>query len=204
MFQIKKLILSCGLLLAISWPAAEAAGEPTTTICPPTTPITDNPPNRGGDLCDSFQALRGLIDRDALVNLTLAHYQCDSKFRKAVCYYNTSRFNLVIEQLQESEAFQTLIDELRDLGVNTTAIDRIVDIFQCFSLPLPLNRNGTCDCKAVRGHTFLEDVLALLPKQRVRALNRNARVYNSNFGIFSSALTSADFQNRLRSTLVSD
>lgn len=203
MFQIKKLILSCGLLLAICWPAAEAAGE-ATTICPTAAPSTLKPPDRDGDLCDNFQALRGLIDKDALVNLTLAHYQCDSKFRKAVCYYNTSRFNLVIEQLQQSEAFQTLIDELRDLGVNTTSIDQIVDIFQCFSLPLPLNTNGTCDCKAVRGHTFLEDVLALLPKQRVRALTRNARVYNSNFGLFTSALTSADFQNRLRSSMVSD
>lgn len=204
MFQIKNLVLSCGLLLAICWRAAEAA-EVTTTICPPTAPPgSDDDSGRDGDLCDNFQALRELIDRDALVNLTLAHYQCDAKFRKAVCYYNTSRFNLVIEQLQQSASFQTLLEDLRELGVNTSAINQIVDIFQCFSLPLPLNRNGTCDCKAVRGHTFLEDVLAIMPKQRVHAFTRNARVYNTNFGLFSDALTSGEFQSRLRSTLVSD
>lgn len=202
MFQIMNLVLSCSLLLAISWPAAEA-DEVTTTICPP-TPSGSEDNGRDGDLCDSFQALRELIDRDALVNLTLAHYQCDSKFRKAVCYYNTSRFNLVIEQLQQSASFQTLLEDLRDLGVNTSAINQIVDIFQCFSLPLPLNRNGTCNCKAVRGHTFLEDVLAIMPKQRVHAFTRNARAYNTNFGLFSNALTSGEFQSRLRSTLVSD
>lgn len=201
MLQVKNLLLSCGLLLALSWP--QAAAQATTTTC---KPGSSGDSGRDGDLCDNFQAIRELIDLETLQNLTLAHYQCDAKFRKAVLYYNSSRFHLVIEQLQQSEAFQTLLEEMRDAGVNTTAINQIIDIFACFAVPFPsyVSPNSTCDCRSVRGHTFLEDVLAALPQKRVHDITTNARVYGTNFGLFSEAMTSPEFQSRLRSTLVSD
>ncbi|KAH8413831.1 hypothetical protein KR222_009010, partial [Zaprionus bogoriensis] len=158
-------------------------------------------PNRDGDICESFQSLRGLIDAETLANLTLAHYQCDAKFRKAVCYYNTSRFNVVIEQLQNSEAYQELLNTLIDEGVNIDDIGKIADIFSCLALSLNTTSTQKCDCKTVRKHTFLEDVLAALPKQSVHDFTSRARERSTNFGLFTETLLSPQFQSSLRSRL---
>lgn len=203
MLQIKYLLLSCGLLLVLS--CLQSTADTTIRSDPGNDTCESGNGSRTDDLCENFQFIRDLIDIETLENLTLAHYQCNSKFRKAVLYYNSSRFQLVIEQLQQSEAFQRLLEELRDAGVDTTAINQIIDIFACFAVPFPsyVSPNRTCDCRSLRGHTFLGDLLAILPRQRVHDYTTNARVYGTNFGLFSDALTSSQFQDRLRSTLVS-
>ncbi|KAH8371451.1 hypothetical protein KR093_007517, partial [Drosophila rubida] len=157
--------------------------------------------DRDGDLCDNFQLIRDLIDPQVLLDLIQSHYQCDSKFRKALCYYNTSRFHLVIEQLQQSEAYQTLLNELRSAGVNTSAIDSIADIFDCIVLPVtPTDKK--CDCKAVRGHTFIGDVLAAMPHQAVSDFSYTSSMRQTNFGVFRETVTSPEFQSKLRANML--
>ncbi|KAH8299604.1 hypothetical protein KR044_003476, partial [Drosophila immigrans] len=160
-----------------------------------------NNTDRDGDLCDDFQSIRDLIDPEVLADLIQSHYQCDSKFRKALCYYNTSRFHLVVEQLQQSDAYATLLDELRNAGVNTSAIDTIAQIFDCIMLPV-LPSDKKCDCKAVRGHSFIGDVLAAMPHQEVRDFTYTSSIRNTNFAIFKETVTSPQFQAKLRSNML--
>ncbi|XP_034104601.1 uncharacterized protein LOC132790140 [Drosophila nasuta] len=199
MLQLKHLALYCGFLAILACQLAAQEEPVTTTVCPNSD---DDGPDRDGDLCENFQLIRDLIDPEVLANLIQSHYQCDSKFRKALCYYNTSRFHLVIEQLQQSEAYATLLDELRTAGVNTSAIDKIADIFDCIVLPLNTTTIEKCDCRAVRGHSFIGDVLAAMPHQQVSDYSYTSSVRNTNFGIFRETITSPQFQAKLRSNLL--
>lgn len=176
----------------------EASNE--TTLCPPTT---DDSRDGEDSLCPSFQDLRDIIDEIALMELIQAHYQCNAKFRKALCYYNSSRFHLVAQQLQQSEAYISMLADLRNAGVDTTDIESIVNIFACLELSLPKLKKS-CDCKQLRGHTFVGDLLASMSHQAVHEYTAVARANHTNFGLFADTITSSAFQARMRTNMVSN
>ncbi|KAM8711700.1 hypothetical protein ACLKA7_012242 [Drosophila subpalustris] len=205
MLLLKTLALYCGLLAIIFCHCQVAAKkdepepEPLDDDCPPEGNGTDD--DRDGELCKDFQILRDLIDVDVLVDLIQSHYQCDVKFRKAVCYYQTSRFQLVIDQLQNSEAYHVLLQELRNAGINTTDIDRIADIFDCLEVPImPVSKKY--NCRELRGHTFIGDLLAAMPHKEVREFSFSSLANNTNFALFKQTVTSPEFQAKLRSNLL--
>ncbi|XP_030558387.1 uncharacterized protein LOC115760945 [Drosophila novamexicana] len=226
MLQLKHLTLFCGLLAAvISFQdhvqadvqnrAPSLGGGKTTTTCEPDLDedkpgdnFGENPgdDDNNGDrdnetLCNSFQALRATIEKDTLVDLIQSHYQCNSKFRKALCYYNTTRFQLVAQELQQSEVFNTMLEELRNAGVDTTDIENIVDIFACLLVPAP-QPDKSCDCKALRGHTFVGDLLAAMPQQAVHDYTTSARKNQTNYARFVDTVSSSGFQSRMRANMM--
>ncbi|XP_034478044.1 uncharacterized protein LOC117784419 [Drosophila innubila] len=199
MLQLKTTLLCCGLLAVLVGHCQVAAKKNETLVDPDCPPDDDRDGN--DELCKDFQILRDLIDFEVLAELIQSHYQCDAKFRKAVCYYKTSRFNLVIEQLQRSEAYHELLEVLRNAGINTTDIDNIADIFECIEVPImPIDKKY--NCKELRGHTFIGDVLAAMPHQAIREYSYSSRVNNTNFALFRQTVTSAEFQAALRSNLL--
>ncbi|EDW85639.1 uncharacterized protein Dwil_GK23051 [Drosophila willistoni] len=214
MFQLRGLLFQCCLALGMlvlchqSWADQRVEKEPTTT-CKPTTTTTCKPgattadPGKGGgkDLCEDFQNLRATIDRATLVTIIQTHYECDSKFRRAMSYYNTTRFHEVAQMLQQSTAYRSLLQELQDDGVDTSDLENIVDIIACIILPVAKADND-CDCRAVRGHSFMSDILLAMPKQKVHDYLSLARSEKSNFALLANTLTSPEFQERLRANMV--
>ncbi|XP_017868384.1 PREDICTED: uncharacterized protein LOC108617183 [Drosophila arizonae] len=178
--------------------------DPTTTICP----STPKDSNFGDDsLCPNFQELSGVIEVNTLAELIQGHSQCDAKFRKAMSYYQTKRFQLVIQELQQSEAYVTLLRDLRSAGVDTSDIDNIMDIFDCLDQPWPTTQqppyaNKTCDCKQLRGRNFVGDLLAAMPNQEVHSYTAEARAKHNNFGLFADTISSPAFQSRLRTNML--
>ncbi|XP_064542678.1 uncharacterized protein LOC135431458 [Drosophila montana] len=230
MLQLRHLTLFCGLLAAIiSFPDQVQADEhnrlpslgggKVSTTCEPDLPgdnFGENPdekpggnPDENGDdgdrdgdpLCSSFQALRATIEKDTLADLIQSHYQCNSKFRKALCYYNTTRFHLVALELQQSEAYNTMLEELRNASVDTSDIENIVDIFACLVLPAP-QPDKSCDCKTLRGHTFVGDLLAAMPHQAVHDFTTSARRNQTNYARFVDTVSSSGFQSRMRANMM--
>ncbi|ALC41692.1 CG3906 [Drosophila busckii] len=201
MLQVKSLtLLSCLLLLALLAACTEANKAATTTVCPPDGDNDDYPDRFDNDtLCDSFKRLRSTIEKDTLVELIQSHYQCNSKFRKAMCYYDTKRFRIVAQQLQQSDAYVDILLELNLAGVDTSDIENIVDIFACIVLPVPRPDNS-CDCRALRGHTFIGDLLAAMPQQAVHEINTRAK--RNNFARFVQTVNSSEFQAHLQANLL--
>ncbi|BFG04749.1 uncharacterized protein DMAD_03640 [Drosophila madeirensis] len=212
MMDMKTLSLFCVLLAVFTchtFAQSNAGNNPED--CPPDTNNTNNgtgtdnvddDKNGQAGLCIAFQDVRDLIDHVALEALIETHSQCDAKFRKAIRFFNTPGFEEVALQLQESEAYQTALEELQGAGVDTADIEFILDIFACISVPVPLSQKS-CDCSKIKkkGQSFLADLLALMPRRDVHNYYVDAQSKQSNFALFSRTVTSVEFQATLRANI---
>ncbi|EDW01076.1 uncharacterized protein LOC6561324 [Drosophila grimshawi] len=199
MLQLKIFALFCGLFAVIAFQDGVAQADESEPVeeCP------DDEGDRDGNdtLCDNFQALRETIDKNTLMDLIQSHYQCDSKFRKAMCYYNTTHFQIVAQQLQQSDGYHLMLEELRSGGVDTSDIENIVDIISCVTVPPPLP-DKNCDCKQLKGHTFMGDLLAAMPHQAVHEYTAKSRSRKSNFALFVDIVNSPEFQSHMRTNMM--
>ncbi|KAH8277726.1 hypothetical protein KR018_004219 [Drosophila ironensis] len=159
------------------------------------------PPSESvGGLCSNFQHLRDLIDQEKLERLIQLHYKCNQKFRKAMNFFNTSSFDAAIESLTKTEAYQTVLKELCAVGVNTTDIERVGDIFHCIVLPVQPT-NVECNCTEVRHHSFIKDLLDLMPQDEVHQYIASAQANCTNFGTFTHKACSKEFQATLKANI---
>ncbi|XP_002018153.2 uncharacterized protein LOC6592408 [Drosophila persimilis] len=209
--NMKTLTLFCVVLAVFACHTfAQSNARNDSEYCPPDggndsdsgPDFNDDKDGQDDRLCAAFQDVRGLIDHEALVALIDTHSQCDAKFRKAIRFFNTPGFEEVALLLQESEAYQTALQELQIAGVNTTDIELILDIFACIALPVP-QAEKSCDCSKVKkkNHSFIADLLALMPKSDVHGYSVDAQSKNSNFALFSRTVTSTEFQDTLRANI---
>ncbi|KAH8401168.1 hypothetical protein KR009_003522 [Drosophila setifemur] len=189
-----------------------------TLANPPPANVTDCPPGNGtnngtnpddndddrfgddGALCASFQHLRDLMDQEKLQTLIQVHYNCDGKFRRAMRFYNTTGFVKVTDDLQDTDAYQTILKELQFNRVDTTDIESVAEIFYCIILPVQ-KPDRDCDCKSVRGHTFVDDLLDLMPQKEVHNYIVQSQTKHTNFGNFTLAVTSREFQATLKANI---
>ncbi|EDV56817.1 uncharacterized protein LOC6547800 [Drosophila erecta] len=178
--------------------------EESEEWCPPDGNNSENSnPNKTGHdsaLCADFQHIRDMINQEALLNLIEVHYNCDRKFRCAMRYYNTSRFERTTQQLTNTDAYQTILRELQSEGVDVADIETVADIFHCIILPVR-QPNRNCDCKAVRHHTFVGDLLAIMPKQEVHNYVAQSQANHTNFGNFTRTVVSKEFQATLKANI---
>ncbi|XP_033253563.1 uncharacterized protein LOC117192947 [Drosophila miranda] len=182
---MKTLTLFCVVLAVFACHTfAQSNARNDSEYCPPDG---GNGSNSGPDLnadkdgqddglCASFQDVLGLIDHEALVALIDTHSQCDAKFRKAIRFFNTPGHHRHIEL--------------------------ILDIFACIALRVP-QVEKSCDCSKVKmkNHSFIADLLALMPKSDVHGYSVDAQSKNSNFALFSRTFTSTEFQATLRANI---
>ncbi|XP_017072690.1 uncharacterized protein LOC108108947 [Drosophila eugracilis] len=174
--------------------------------CPPddnNNNNSNNNPNRtdhDASLCANFQHIRDLINQETLQNLIEVHYNCDLKFRRAMRYYKTSGFTKVTQQLTDTDAYQTVLKELQSEKVDTGDIENVADIFYCIILPVR-QPDRNCDCKAVKHHTFVGDLLSIMPKQEIHNYVAESRVNHTNFGNFTKAVVSPEFQATLKANI---
>ncbi|XP_017024452.1 uncharacterized protein [Drosophila kikkawai] len=171
--------------------------------CDPDDPNNPNNPNGRDDdtaLCANFQHIRNLIDQDELQTLIQLHYNCDVKFRRAMRYYKTAGFVKVTSELTETDAYQTILRELQAASVDTAEIDNVAEIFYCIVLPVELP-DRECDCKKVKGHTFVNDLLYIMPREEVHDYVAESQEKQTNFGNFTIAVTSPAFQATLKASI---
>ncbi|KAH8254592.1 hypothetical protein KR032_011078 [Drosophila birchii] len=181
--------------------------EPEDPDCPPDSDNhTNGTDNGGGDrvddshLCANFQHIRDMIDQEELQTLIQLHYNCDAKFRRAMRYYKTSGFVKVTTELTETDAYQTILRELRVAHVDTAEIDDVAEIFYCLVLPVE-QPDRECDCKEVKGHTFISDLLNIMPREEVHDYVEESKEKHTNFGNFTIAVTSPGFQATLKNSI---
>ncbi|KAH8240371.1 hypothetical protein KR038_011109 [Drosophila bunnanda] len=173
--------------------------------CPPGGNNQTNGTNDGtreddSQLCANFQHIRDLIDQEELQTLIQLHYNCDAKFRRAMRYYKTAGFVKATTELTETDAYQTVLRELRAADVDTAEIDNVAEIFYCIVLPVQ-QPDRECDCKKVRGHTFVSDLLYIMPREEVHDYVAESRENLTNFGNFTIAVTSPEFQATLKANI---
>lgn len=201
LFFLTLVIFVCQTLAANS----TDEGDGTDDIdCPPDNNDDNNETEtRVSDkLCPDFQHLRDLMDQDKLQQLIQVHYNCDGKFRKAMRFYNTTPFEKVTQQLSDTDAYQTILRELENSSVYTVDIESVAAIFYCIVLPVQLP-DTDCDCKSIRGHSFVDDVLNLMPQNETHNYILASQANGTNFGNFTKAVTSKEFQATLKANIVS-
>lgn len=190
----------------IAQPHYIEVSEESEEWCPPENNNTDNNnPNRtdhDSALCANFQHIRAMINQEALLNLIEVHYNCDLKFRRAMRYYNTAGFERTTQQLTDTDAYKTVLKELQSESVDTADIETVADIFHCIILPVR-QPDRNCDCKAVKHHTFVGDLLSIMPKQEVHNYVAQSQANHTNFGNFTKAVVSKQFQATLKANIVS-
>ncbi|XP_020801293.1 uncharacterized protein LOC110178489 [Drosophila serrata] len=172
--------------------------------CPPNnnnhTNGTNGDREDDGHLCANFQHIRDLIDQEKLRTLIQLHYNCDAKFRRAMRYYKTAGFVKVTTELTETDAYQTILRELRASHVDTAEIDNVAEIFYCIVLPVE-QPDRECDCKKVKGHTFVNDLLYIMPREEIHDYVAESKENLTNFGNFTIAVTSPAFQATLKASI---
>ncbi|KAH8316198.1 hypothetical protein KR067_002033, partial [Drosophila pandora] len=172
--------------------------------CPPdnnnNTNGTETNPKMSDKLCPDFQHLRDMMDQEKLQQLIQVHYNCDGKFRKAMRYYNTTPFEQVTQQLSDTDAYQTILRELESSSVYTVDVESVAAIFYCIILPVQ-QPDTDCDCKSIRGHSFVDDVLNLMPQIEVHDYIVASQANGTNFGNFTKAVTSKEFQATLKANI---
>ncbi|XP_043644492.1 uncharacterized protein LOC122614085 [Drosophila teissieri] len=187
----------------------EDSEEDSEEWCPPdgnhtnNNNNTNNNPNRtdhDSALCANFQHIRDMINQTVLLNLIEVHYNCDLKFRRAMRYYNTPGFEKTTQQLTDTAAYHTVLRELQSESVDVADIETVADIFHCIILPVR-KPDRNCDCKAVRHHTFVGDLLAIMPQQEVHDYVAESRANLTNFGNFTRAVVSKEFQATLKANI---
>ncbi|KAH8275643.1 hypothetical protein KR026_011979, partial [Drosophila bipectinata] len=197
-FGLTMVIFACQTLAA-----EEDLEDDEEVDCPPDNNEDNgnNTPGRVSDkLCPDFQHLRSLMDQEKLQKLIQVHYNCDGKFRKAMRYYNTTGFEQVTQQLSDTDAYQTILREFENASVYTVDIESVAAIFYCIILPVQFPDND-CDCKSIRGHTFVNDVLDLMPQIEVHNYIAASQANGTNFGNFTKAVTSKEFQATLKANI---
>ncbi|KAI8038824.1 uncharacterized protein LOC128254715 [Drosophila gunungcola] len=209
MMDIKTFILlAAALVIFASHTFADPVKIDDSEECPPDgNNGGDN--NNGGNnhtrdddsaLCPNFQHIRDLIDQVALRELIEVHYNCDKKFRRAMRFYNTSGFVKVTQELTDTAAYQTILTQLQEANVDVADIKTVAQIFYCIILPVKkLDRN--CDCKAVKHHSFVNDLLYLMPHQAVHDYIAESQNNQTNFGNFTKAVVSKEFQATLKANV---
>uniref|UniRef100_A0A6P4EYB8 Uncharacterized protein LOC108043756 n=1 Tax=Drosophila rhopaloa TaxID=1041015 RepID=A0A6P4EYB8_DRORH len=212
MMDLKTLVLlaaSLAILASHTFADPDELEELEDSECPENPENPDNPdnPNNGGgtrdddsSLCANFQHIRDLIDQVALRELIDVHYNCDKKFRRAMRFYNTSGFVAVTQQLTNTSAYQTVLKQLNAASVDTADITTVAEIFYCIILPVQ-NPAKKCNCKAVKCHTFVNDLLNLMPHQAVHNYVAWSRFNQTNFGNFTKAVVSQEFQATLKANV---
>ncbi|KAH8290496.1 hypothetical protein KR054_003556 [Drosophila jambulina] len=182
--------------------ACHSLAHQPVAIQPDCPDDNNNPGTREDDpnLCANFQHIRDLINQEELQTLIQLHYNCDAKFRRAMRYYKTAGFVKVTAELTETDAYQTILRELRGAHVDTADIDNVAEIFYCIVLPVQLP-DRECDCKKVKGHTFVNDLLYIMPREEVHDYLAESRENLTNFGNFTIAVTSPQFQATLKASI---
>ncbi|KAH8348973.1 hypothetical protein KR084_012951 [Drosophila pseudotakahashii] len=151
-------------------------------------------------LCANFQHIRGLINQETLMELIEVHYNCDPKFRRAMRYYDTPGFTQVTQELTNTAAYKTVLRELESEHVDIADIESVADIFHCIILPVK-KPDRNCDCKAVKHHTFVGDLLNIMPHQEIHNYVAESRANHTNFGNFTTAVVSKTFQATLKANI---
>ncbi|XP_016946594.1 uncharacterized protein LOC108022246 [Drosophila biarmipes] len=185
----------------------EESYEDSEEWCPPDNNNTNNNTNNNqnktdhdASLCANFQHIRDLINQETLMELIEVHYNCDAKFRRAMRYYDTPGFVRVTQQLTDTAAYKTVLRELESEGVDTGDIASVADIFYCIILPVQ-KPDRNCDCKAVKHHTFVGDLLNIMPHQEIHNYVAESRANHTNFGNFTQAVVSKTFQATLKANI---
>ncbi|XP_067634142.1 protein G12 [Eurosta solidaginis] len=155
-------------------------------------------------LCQDFRDIRNLIDPNTLVYWISYGYYKDDNFQTAMKYIDSDSFQSISDQIAESAPYKALLRRFSDVGVDTSTLESISNIFKCLMLKKPeyTDEDINLDNLEMQGISMarsLTDIAtnlkAVIPKHKLRSLIRDKLDEDGDFAKFYRVARSTSFRN---------
>lgn len=148
-------------------------------------------------LQDDFNEFVELLPFEEIVDVTIKYVLTDKDVQKALEYLLGPEFSTVWDQVFALKEVRDVLDYLEEAGVEAYAFfNDVASLFglnqikpSVMSVHYPVGARGLSD--------FVDDLLALLPKDELMALFENKLETSAEFKAFFEKVKSTDFQKLL-------
>ncbi|EDS38794.1 G12 [Culex quinquefasciatus] len=147
------------------------------------------PETRG--LKEDLKDFLALVPVDKLTSLALDYYANDKEVQAAFAYLQDKEFAAIWDQLFALKEIKDLLNYLQDAGLDVYHALNVVADLLGLSHVKPIRREGLMKTGGLSG--FLEEALALLPKDQIKALFEEKLKTSPEFKALFEKLQHADF-----------
>ncbi|CAK9829268.1 Protein G12 [Anthophora retusa] len=148
-----------------------------------------------GALADEIQDFADILPLDDMVTILLEYIAEDTEFQKVVTYLQTPEFKNLVTDLEAMPEVKNLLDYAQKAGLDVYYLVNKANRYLGLRELTPPATFAKVNYKITGGvRGFLDDIEALIPLEKVRALYRQKLATSKVFADFVAQLTSPAFQ----------